>query len=105
MKETLEKILKEINDDDKKAMFGVTSNYMITRDLDIAQDKLLEYSEYDVPVCLGDIIEIDKNKYVVTCVYTDNSVDLLDDTAHKKNMGLYKKDVKIVGKLDVIQEG
>ena len=103
----LEKELRKINDDDLKTMFQTASVFMILKDLSKAATELEQYLKYDVPVWLGDIIEFQNSKYCVTCVYTDNSVDILDlgENASKRNVGLYKKEVKVIDKLQVIKEG
>ena len=96
--------LSEINDDDLKMMFGfsipATITFRFTREE--IEEKLLDYWDYDVSVSIGDIIEIDEKTYTVTCVYTDNSVDLLSEDAMKTNKGLYNKVFKKVGKLQCI---
>lgn len=99
----LTKILKEINDDDKKTMFGSTITSVIEKS-PFVKEKLESYLNYECPVFIGDIIEYDGKVYTVTCAYTDNSVDILGEDANKKNVGLYMKDVKIVGELQVIKE-
>lgn len=95
--------LNKINKDDLLAMFGssVVSYIMNMADM---ESKLLDYLQYDVSVNIGDIIEYKYEKYVVTCVYTDKSVDILGDNAKKQNVGLYNKKVKTIGKLQVIKE-
>lgn len=102
--ESLKKMLDEICDDDKKVMFGKTYTSAILINLEEAKEKLEVYENYDVPVYLGDIIEYNGEEYVVTCIYTDNSVDILGKDAQKHNVGLYKKNVKRVGRLEVIEE-
>ena len=102
----LEKLLKCINSNDLKEMFGACfSSVILAKDSTEVINKLKKYSLYDVPVALGNIVEIEGKRYIVTCVYTDNSVDLLSEDATKYNVGLYKKDVKVVGKLQCIEEG
>lgn len=96
------KTLKEINNDDLKTMFNSTIVSFIERQSDV-KEKLTEYLNYDPP-CLGDIIEYLNEKYAVTCVYTDNSVDICGKDSTKKNVGLYKKDIKVVGRLQLIKE-
>lgn len=101
----LEKLLKCINSNDLKEMFGVSfASSILIKDSTEIISKLEEYMGYDVPVALGNIIEIEGERYIVTCIYTDNSVDLLSKDATKYNVGLYKKDVKVVGKLQYIEE-
>lgn len=103
--EELKKLINEINDDDLKKMFGTAySATILNEDLEKIKEKLDTYLEYDVPVRLGNIVEFNGETYVVTCVYTDNSVDLLSKDATKKNVGLYMETVKVTGKLDVIKE-
>lgn len=107
IKEELKKKLNEINDDDLKVMFDTAFvQTIINKDTDIITGKLEEYYKYDIPVSLGDMIEFQNGEYVVTCLYTDNSVDLLSKFGHKKNVGLYQKEneIKMIGKLEVIQE-
>lgn len=106
MSKELEKIIKEINNDDLRTMFQATTPSIILRDLTNATMELEEYSKYNVPVWIGDIIEFHDEKYCVTCVYTDNSVDILKlgENVSKQNVGLYKKEIKIIDKLQVIKE-
>lgn len=96
------KTLKEINDDDLKTMFNSSIVSFIERQSGV-EEKLTEYLNYDPPR-LGDIIEYLGETYTVTCVYTDNSVDICGKDATKKNVGLYKKDIKVVGRLQLIKE-
>ena len=96
--------LGKINNNDLITMFGTSLIYTITSKPD-AEEKLNKYCNYEVPVRLGDIIEYQDKRYCVTCVYTDNSVDICGEDASKKNIGLYMKDVKVIGKLQVIKEG
>ena len=100
---SISKMLKEINDDDLKTMFGSTITSVIEKQSDV-EDKLLEYLNYYPPVYIGDIIEYQDKTYVVTCVYTDNSVDICGEDADKKNIGLYMKNVKKIGELQYIRE-
>lgn len=104
----LEKILKEINNDDLRTMFQTAVVSIILQDLDKATTELEQYLQYEVPTYIGDIIEILGKKYCVTCVYTDNTVDVLsleeNEKVTKNNIGLYKKEIKIIGKLQVIKE-
>lgn len=107
MNNKFEDLLKKINDDDLVTMFNTHFPVSISnraKELNV-ESKLDEYSKYEIPVCLGDIIKFQEKTYVVTCIYTDNSVDILSEDANKKNVGLYMKDVEVVGKLEVIQEG
>lgn len=94
--------LKEINDDDLRTMFGTAIVSVIEKQDDVIE-KLNKYLDYK-PVRLGDIIEYLGEKYCVTCVYTDNSVDICGEDAQKKNIGLYEKDVKVIGRLKIIVE-
>lgn len=97
--------LKEINDDDLRTMFGSSIISCIkNKPQEFVEDKLFEYFAYDMPVKLGDIIEFKDTKYVVTCVYTDNSVDLLNENANKINKGLYNVQITKVGELQCIVE-
>ena len=98
----LVKILKEINDDDLRTMFGTSVVSVIEKQDDVIE-KLNKYLDYE-PVQLGDIIEYFGEKFCVTCVYTDNSVDICGEDTQKRNIGLYKKDVKVIGKLEIIVE-
>ena len=102
MNELLKK-LKDINDDDLKTMFGTTVISLIEKKPDV-EEKLKEYLDFEFPAYFGDIIEYNGERYVVTCVYTDNSVDICGKDADKKNIGLYMKDIKVVVKLQVIRE-
>ena len=106
MSKELENIIKEINNDDLRTMFQTTLPSIILRDLSNATTELEEYLKYDVPVCLGDIVEFKGKNYCVTCIYTDNTVDILSlgEIARKENIGLYKKEITVIGKLQVIKE-
>lgn len=99
----LGKKLKQINDGDLKTMYGTTVVSLIEKQED-AEEKLNVYLEYEPPVHIGDIIEFQGKTYCVTCVYTDNSVDICGEDATKQNIGLYMKLVKKVGRLQVIVE-
>lgn len=103
-KEGLRKKLNKINDDDLKTMFNTSYvATIITEDIDIVEQVLEDYDEYDPRVHIGDIVEFQGKQFVVTCIYTDNSVDLLSyDNAMKTNVGLYCKSIKVTGKCDVI---
>lgn len=103
MYDSLEKAIGEINNDDLRTMFETTVPYVILKDLDKARRCLEEYFNYDVPVHTGDIIDFNNKKYVVTCVYTDNTVDLLSEEATKVNIGLYQKEVTLLGRLHLIE--
>ena len=97
--------LKDINDDDLRTMFGSSIISIIkNKPQDMIADKLIDYFNYDVPVKLGDIVVINESKYIVTCVYTDNSVDLLGESVKKVNKGLYGTNVTKVGELQCIVE-
>ena len=100
--EELTKILKEINDDDLRSLFGTAVVSLIEKQDDVVE-KLNEYLNYE-PVRLGDIVEYLGEKYCVTCVYTDNSVDICGENAQKRNVGFYKKDVKVVGRLEIVED-
>ena len=104
MDKELSALLKGINDEDLKTTFGTAATVVIEKQAD-AEEKFRKYLEYDVPVRIGDIIEYKGKNYCVTCVYTDNSVDICGEDADKENIGLYKKDVKVIGKMQVILEG
>lgn len=98
----LAKTLKEINDDDLRTMYGTTVVSVIEKQND-AMEKLIKYLDYET-VRIGDIVEYLDKKYCVTCVYTDNSVDICGEDGVKKNVGFYMKDVKVVGRLEIIKE-
>lgn len=100
----LRKILNDINDDDLKTMFETSIVSSIISKPDV-EEKVEKYLEYYIPVSLGDIIEYQGNEYCVTCVYVDNSADICGKDSTKKNVGFYMKDVKVVGRLQVIKEG
>lgn len=101
MKKQVEDALKKINSDDLKMMFGTSIVSIIsTHPMETIEEKLQAYDTYVVPVSIGDVIDIQGENYTVTCVYTDNSVDLLDKDAEKKNVGLYNINITIVDKLD-----
>lgn len=103
MNKVMSNLIKEINDEDLRTMFGVSSAVLIEKQPD-AEDKLNAYLEWIMPVYIGDIIEYQGKKYVVTCVYTDNSVDICGEDATKKNIGVYMKKVEVVGRLQRIKE-
>ena len=95
--------LNEINDDDLRTMFATSIvSFIKNKPKDFITDKLLEYLKYNVQVKIGDIVKIKNETYVVTCIYTDNSVDLLGENAKKVNKGLYNVEVEKVGKLQCI---
>lgn len=102
----MEKLLKEVNDDDLRAMFGTIVIPTITKDMDKVFKEMEKYVKYEVPVRLGDIIELKGKRYCVTCIYTDNTIDILtlDEAPTKKNVGIYKQEVKTVGRLQIIKE-
>lgn len=99
----LEEYLKKINRDDLTKMFNSSvASFIKNRPQEEVEEKLIEYLAYDVPVSLGDIIKINDDTYVVTCIYVDNSVDLLNDKAKKTNKGLYNVPISKVDKLQCI---
>lgn len=100
----IEIFLKEINDNDLKKMFGTAfPSAVMRKPQEEVEEKLTEYWNYKIPVSLGDVIKLDKITYTVTCVYTDNSVDLLNVNGSTKiNRGLYGVDVVKIGELDII---
>lgn len=99
----LEEYLKGINRDDLISMFNSSvASFIKNRPQEEVENKLIEYISYDVPASLGDVIKIVDDVYVVTCVYSDNSVDLLSDKAKKINKGLYGVSVSKVGELQCI---
>lgn len=99
----IEGLLKEINDDDLRKMFSTSVvSFIKNKPEELIVKELIKYLEYEVPVNIGDIVKIKNNTYVVTCVYTDNSVDLLGESAKKENKGLYNVEVTKVGKLQRI---
>lgn len=106
MNKEMEKLLKEVNDDDLRAMFGSIVIPTITRDMDKVIKEMETYLEYEVPFNIGDIIELTGKRYCVTCVYTDNTIDILvmDETPTKQNIGVYKREIKTVGKCQIIKE-
>lgn len=103
-REKLKKKLNKINNDDLKTMFNTSyAGTIVLEDLDIVEETLRDYDEYDIRVHIGDIVEFQGKQFVVTCVYTDNSVDLLSyDNAMKTNVGLYCKSIKVTGRCDII---
>ena len=97
--------LKEINGDDLKKLFDTSVlSFIKMKPQEEIEAKLVKYWEYTVPVNLGDIIEINGLKYVVTCIYTDKTVDLLSEDIIKINTGLYKANITKVGELECITE-
>ena len=113
-KETVDKILA-INRDDRKKLFGFTTEKeMITAIKDgnttddIVRATLKWYEEdYNIPVWTGNILkDTDGNQWIVTCVYTDNSVDLISRTGEikRKNCGAISNKFEVIGKLDKIKE-
>lgn len=103
--------LKSINDTDLRTMFtSAFPSIIISENSTDAKysevlDKLCQYYKYDLPVSIGDVIVMDGEKYVVTCAYTDNSVDLHNctDNSKKINTGLYMKNLDKVSKLEHIK--
>ena len=100
----LKMLLEEINSDDLKIMFNHSLSPLIIKNFqpETIQNKLFEYYSYKIPVSLGDIVEMNNKTYTVTCIYTDNSVDLLSENCKKSNIGLYKVNLSVVGKLQCI---
>lgn len=101
----IDAFLKEINGDDLKKLFDTSIvSFIKQKPQEVIEEKLTEYWDYVIPVHLGDIIEINSVKYVVTCIYTDNTVDLLSEEISKTNIGLYKVNFTKVGELECITE-
>ena len=100
----LDKLLKDINDDDLKKMFNSSVMTVIkAKPQEMLEEKLTEYWDYILPVAVGDVVEIDNDVFTVTCIYTDNSVDLLNNTGTSKlNKGLYNVPIVHIGKLECI---
>ena len=97
----VETFLKEINSDDLKTMFGTSTVAIIKcRSQETLEEELTAYWDYFLQIGIGDIIVTDGEEYVVTCVYTDNSVDLLSKEGTKMNKGLYKVPYVVIGKLE-----
>lgn len=70
------------------------------------EERLREYMEdYESPFT-GDIIEWKGVEYIVTCAYTDNSVDLInrygEKIIRKTECGLYDENWKKIGKLEIV---
>lgn len=100
-KREIEKTIQKVNKDDLCTVFGASYAYTIMKK-EGYKKKLDEYLKWKVPVKIGDIIKsATGGTDVVTCVYTDNSVDLLNEDGVKKNVGLYGKKVEVVGFLKV----
>ena len=102
----IEKMLKDINSDDLKEMFGtIFATTILKKDLTQVVEKLTNYyTEYTLPVSIGDVFMMDNKTYTVTCAYTDNSVDVSTVLGTKTNVGLFNKDIKIIGKLQCVEE-
>lgn len=106
MDKNLVDMLKKINGDDLKTMFGTSFvSYIEKQPEEEVREKLKDYLHIKVAVKLGDIIEYKGEQYCVTCLYTDNSVDVCGKDSQKINTGLYMKNIKIVGKMQIIREG
>ena len=102
--------LNNICEDDLKTMFQtsfassiITNATSYTRMVQI-METINEYNKYQIPCWIGDIILYDKQTWIVTCVYTDNSVDLLSksEKIKKINTGLYLKNFAVIGQLEKI---
>ena len=99
----LDAFLKEINGDDLKKMFDSSIlSFIKQKSQEVIEEKLTEYWSYVVPVKIGDVVKINNLEYIVTCIYTDNSVDLLGKDVKKTNRGLYGVPVNKVGELQCI---
>ena len=104
-KRELEALIKDINDDDLKHMFNSTcASIICAKDLDVVASKLMKYIEYTPDLAVGDMIKFNGKQYVVTLIYTDNSVDLVGEDGQKINTGIYGKEVLYCGKLDCFED-
>lgn len=107
----LKELLQKINKEDLLAIFGISQPGLIVKfgmtqeELDDIAEMLYTYMAYIVPVDVGDIVKLDSKEYIVTCVYTDNSVDLLrtDEQNKKINMGIYRNRVEVISKLEYLE--
>lgn len=113
-KETVDKILA-INRNDRKKLFGFTTEKEmiqaikdnITTVMDIKKVLKWYEEEYKFPFWTGDIVkDKDDEKWIITCVYTDNSIDLISESKviKRKNCGMLSSNLVKVGKLEKIWE-
>lgn len=98
-------MLSEINKEDLKTLFGTSSVFFIEKSIKEAdiEDALTDYLLYNIDVSIGDVIKIIDVTYVVSLIYTDNSVDLITTDGDKINTGLYNVDFEIISKLNVME--
>ena len=114
MKKLFDKVLI-INREDRKKLFGFTTEKEMISAINDGMTsydsiiKTLQWYEdvYDVPYWIGDILEDkDKNQWIVTCVYTDNSIDLITrfGDVKRKNCGTISNFFTKIGKIEKIKE-
>ena len=90
---------------ERKSMFGKDLVYDITREYTTEEikKKCIEYMSYECPFRIGDIIEDEcGQRYVVTCDYTDGTIDVVYETGKqtRANVNPYGYDLKKVGALN-----
>ena len=107
---------KDINEDDRKILFGFSTesdlrSFMFKEN--VTCDEIMELidwfkNEYMVPFWTGDVItkETDGTKWIVTCVYTDGSIDLIsaEGKIERRNIGTLRNDYISDGQLEKIIE-
>lgn len=114
-KRTLFDRFLDINEDDRKILFGFTKESDLRKTLNekkLTMDylhKTVEWfeNEYMSPFWTGDIIQDTNQKnWIVTCIYTDNSIDLIsaEGEIRRKNTGTLTTEYIKIGKLEKIYE-
>lgn len=107
---------KAVNEEDRIIMFGFkTENELRSSMLkeEISSEEIIELLEwfentYMIPFWTGDILsnETDGSVWIVTCVYTDGSIDLIsaEGKVKRKNVGTLRNDYICNGQLEKITE-
>ena len=107
---------KDINEDDRKVLFGFSTeadlrSFMFKEE--VTCDEIMEVinwfkNEYMIPFWIGDVImnETNGSRWIVTCVYTDGSIDLIsaEGKVERKNIGTLRNDYISDGQLEKIIE-
>lgn len=98
------------NYDDMKTLFGVCCpTEIMLKAISIDEliklnDDVIQYFSWVLPVNNGDIIKINNSVYTVVCTYTDNTIDVVNLSGIHDNIGIYKNNIEIIGKLDMMEE-
>lgn len=112
---SLLKRFKNINDHDKKEIFGFSKEgelFTAFRKNEINEEdleSLLDWYENDYicPFWTGCILkDVNNQEWIVTCVYTDNSIDLIsrEDEIQRTTIGSLGSSYVKIGSLEVIVE-